>query len=31
MQGTTAEDVKKGVTYLSVMEQNLNLLRESLE
>ncbi len=30
MQGTTMEDVKNGVTYLSVMESNLEVLKEAL-
>ena len=30
MQGTTAQDIKNGVTYLSVMESNLDILREAL-
>ena len=30
MQSMTSEDVKNGVTYLSVMETNLNVLREAL-
>ncbi len=30
MQGTTAQDVAAGATYLSVMESNLNILREAL-
>ena len=31
MQSTTAEDVKAGVTYLSVMESNLEVLKEALK
>ncbi len=31
MQGTTAQDVEAGVTYLSVMEKNLEILREALK
>ena len=31
MQSTTAADVEGGVTYLSVMEQNLDVLREALK
>lgn len=31
MQQTTAEDVKNGATYLSVMEKNLETLKEALE
>ena len=30
MQSKTARDVLSGVTYLSVMEQNLAVLKESL-
>ena len=30
MQATTSEDVKNGMTYLSVMEQNLGVLKEAL-
>jgi zinc transport system substrate-binding protein len=30
MQSTTAEDVKKGVSYLSVMEKNLSVLKNAL-
>lgn len=30
MQSTTAEDVKAGITYLSVMESNLEVLKEAL-
>lgn len=30
MQSTTAEDVKKGVSYLSVMENNLSVLKNAL-
>ena len=31
MQGTTARDIQDGVTYLSVMESNLAVLRQALE
>ena len=31
MQGTTAEDVKNGASYLSAMEKNLEVLREALQ
>ena len=30
MQATTSEDVKNGTTYLSVMEQDLAVLKEAL-
>ena len=30
MQGVTAQEVQKGVTYLSVMENNLTILKEAL-
>ncbi len=30
MQSVTAEDVKNGMTYLSIMEENLNVLKEAL-
>ena len=30
MQSVTAEDVEKGITYLSMMEENLNALKEAL-
>ena len=30
MQATTSDDVKAGVTYLSVMEQNLSVLKDAL-
>jgi len=30
MQGTTSEDISGGATYLSVMESNLDVLREAL-
>ena len=30
MQGTTSQDIQSGVTYLSVMEANLNVLKEAL-
>ena len=31
MQSTTSKDVKAGVTYLSIMESNLEVLREALK
>ncbi len=31
MQGTTAQDVEAGTTYLSVMEKNLEILKEALK
>ena len=31
MQATTSEDVKNGATYLSIMEQNLSVLKEALD
>ena len=31
MQSTTSEDVANGTTYLSVMEQNLSVLKEALD
>ncbi|WP_432651286.1 metal ABC transporter substrate-binding protein [Huintestinicola sp.] len=31
MQGTTSEDVSNGTTYLSVMESNLDVLKEALD
>ena len=31
MQSTTSEDVKSGTTYLSVMEDNLEVLKEALQ
>ena len=31
MQSATAKDVKDGLTYLSVMEKNLNVLKEALD
>lgn len=31
MQSTTSEDVAKGTTYVSVMEENLNILMEALQ
>jgi zinc transport system substrate-binding protein len=31
LQSTTLEDVKNGATYLSMMESNLNVLREALK
>lgn len=30
MQNTTPEDVEKGVTYLSIMEENLEIIRQAL-
>ena len=30
MQGTTAADIEAGATYLSIMEQNLGVLRQAL-
>lgn len=30
MQSTTSEDVAKGITYLSIMEENLNVLKTAL-
>ena len=30
LQGTTAADADRGVTYLSVMRQNLTVLRQAL-
>ena len=30
MQSVTADDVKNGMTYLSMMEENLNVLKEAL-
>ena len=30
MQGTTAQDIQSGKTYLSAMEANLNVLKEAL-
>ena len=30
MQSTTSNDIKKGATYLSIMEKNLNALKEAL-
>ncbi len=30
MQGTTAADAEAGITYLGVMEKNLEVLREAL-
>ena len=30
MQATTAQDAANGMTYLSVMEQNLSVLNEAL-
>ena len=31
MQAVTEDEIKKGMTYLAVMEQNLNVLREALQ
>lgn len=31
MQSTTSDDVKKGTTYYSIMENNLNVLQEALQ
>ena len=31
MQSTTSDDVKNGTTYLSVMEKNLEVLKEALQ
>lgn len=31
MQGTTSEDVEAGATYLSIMEENLEVLKEALK
>lgn len=31
MQSTTSKDLKNGTTYLSIMESNLNVLREALD
>ena len=31
MQSTTSDDVKKGTTYFSIMENNLNVLQEALQ
>ena len=31
MQATTEEEMKKGITYLAVMEQNLKVLQEALQ
>ena len=31
MQSTTSDDVKDGTTYLSVMEKNLEVLKEALQ
>ena len=30
MQSTTYEDVKNGATYLTIMEQNFDVLKEAL-
>ena len=31
MQSVTAKDVKNGTTYLSIMEKNLDVLKEALK
>ena len=31
MQSTTSDDVKNGTTYFSVMEDNLEVLKEALQ
>jgi zinc transport system substrate-binding protein len=31
MQSVTEEEIKKGITYLAVMEQNLNVFQEALQ
>ena len=31
MQATTEEEIKKGITYLAVMEQNMKILQEALQ
>ncbi len=31
MQSVTEEEIKKGITYLAVMEQNLNVFKEALQ
>lgn len=31
MQSTTSDDIKKGATYFSIMESNLNVLQEALQ
>jgi zinc transport system substrate-binding protein len=31
MQSVTANEVKNGMTYLSIMENNLNVLKEALK
>ena len=31
MQSTTSADVANGMTYLSIMEGNLNILKEALQ
>ena len=31
MQSTTLFDVKNGITYISIMEKNLDILREALK
>ena len=31
MQSTTAKDVENGVSYLSIMENNLEVLKEALK
>ena len=30
MQGTTSKDVNAGVTYISIMEENLEVLKQAL-
>lgn len=30
MQSTTTQDVQKGATYLSIMEKNLDVLKQAL-
>ena len=30
MQGTTANDIEQGATYLKIMEDNLAVLKEAL-
>jgi zinc transport system substrate-binding protein len=31
MQSVAEEEIKKGITYLAVMEQNLNVFKEALQ
>ena len=31
MQSTTSDDVKNGTTYLSVMQSNLDVLKQALQ